>query len=127
MIEQMCSDAHSITLMICIRTMFTTSVWANGVIVSVPKQEIISMLILTFSLKYFSILFDNILRVWSKSNNLLREFQFGFRKSKSTVDFIFVLSPIIDKVINHEKKKVILHVRRLSEGIRARVSKWNMI
>jgi len=56
--------------------------------------------------KIFSILLDNRLRLWSESNNLLSDFQFGFRKSKSTVDCIFVFSSIIDKVINHEKKKL---------------------
>jgi len=56
--------------------------------------------------KIFSILLDNRLRLWSESNNVLSDFQFGFRKSKSTVDCIFVLSSIIDKVINHEKKKL---------------------
>jgi len=52
--------------------------------------------------KIVSILLDNRLRVWSESNHLLSDVQFGFRKSKSTVDCIFVLSSIIDKVINYE-------------------------
>ena len=78
-----------------------------------------------FSLILVSILLDNSLRVWSESNNLLSDFQFGFRKSKSTVDCIFVLSSIIDKVINHWKEKVILRFGRFSKGIQYRVSKWN--
>ena len=89
------------------------SEWAKGVIVAVPKEGDPnnvnnyrgSTLTSIFS-KICSIRLDNILRVWSESNNLLSEFQFGFRKSKSTVDCIFVLSSIIDKVINHEKKKL---------------------
>ena len=84
---------------------------ANGVIVPEPKKgdptnvtNYRGITLTSIFSKIVSILLDNRLRVWSESNNLLSDFQFGFRKSKSTADCIFVLSSIIDKVINHEKK-----------------------
>ena len=89
------------------------SEWAKGVIVPVPNKgdpnnvnNYRGITLTSIFSQIFSILLDNRLRVWSESNNLLSDFQFGFRKSKSTVDCIFVVSSIIDKVINHEKKRL---------------------
>ena len=56
--------------------------------------------------KIFSSLLDIRLRTWSESNNLLCQYQFGFRTGKCTTDCIFVLKSIIDKVINNEKRKL---------------------
>ena len=56
--------------------------------------------------KIFSNILDNRLRKWSENNNILNDCRFGFRKGKSTVDCIFVLSSIINKVIRKEKKKL---------------------
>ena len=39
-------------------------------------------------------------------NNILHDNQFGFVKGKSTVDCIFVLTSIIDKIVKHEKRKL---------------------
>ena len=52
------------------------------------------------------ILLDSRLREWAENNELLLNYQYGFRKAKSTVACIFVLSSLIDKVINHENKKL---------------------
>jgi hypothetical protein len=46
------------------------------------------------------------LRKWAESNNLLSDYQFGFRKDKSTTDCIFVLTSIINKIIKQEKRKL---------------------
>lgn len=54
--------------------------------------------------KLFSLVLDNRLRLWAESNNILSDYQYGFRKNRSTVDCIFVLYSIINRIINHEKK-----------------------
>ena len=46
------------------------------------------------------------MRKWAEQNNLLSDFQFGFRRGRSTIDCIFVLNSIINKVIKHDKKKL---------------------
>ena len=47
-------------------------------------------------------LIDTRLRKWANDNNVLHHNQFGFLKGKSTVDCIFVLTSIIDKIVKHE-------------------------
>ena len=91
------------------------SVWAKGVIVPVPNKgdpnnvnNYRGITLTSIFSQIFSILLDNRLRVWSESSNLLSDFQFDFRKSKSTFDCIFVISPIIDKVLNHEMTVVMV-------------------
>jgi hypothetical protein len=49
---------------------------------------------------------DSRLRKWADDNNVLNENQFGFVKNRSTVDCIFVLTSIIDKIIRNENKKL---------------------
>lgn len=56
--------------------------------------------------KLFSSILDARLRKWSENNDKLNSTQFGFRKEKSTIDCVFVLHSIVDKIINHEKKKL---------------------
>ena len=56
--------------------------------------------------KLFSQILDSRLRHWAEENNLLSDEQFGFRQKKSTVDCIFILNAIINKVICKEKKKL---------------------
>ena len=51
-------------------------------------------------------LIDTRLRKWANDNNVWHDNQFGFVKGKSTVDCIFVLTSIIDKIVKHEKRKV---------------------
>lgn len=89
------------------------SSWCSGVTVPVPKRGDLSdvnnyrgiTLTSVFS-KIFSILLDTRLRKWAESNNLLSDYQFGFRKDKSTTDCIFVLTSIINKIIKQEKRKL---------------------
>ena len=51
-------------------------------------------------------LIDTRLRKWANDNNVLHDNQFGFVKGKSTVDCMFVLTSIIDKIVKHEKRKL---------------------
>ena len=49
---------------------------------------------------------DKRLRNWAENNNntIINDCQYGFCKQRSTVDCIFILSPIINKVFKQEKK-----------------------
>ena len=51
-------------------------------------------------------LIDTRLRKWVNDNIVLHDNQFGFVKRKSTVDCMFVLTSIIDKIVKHEKRKL---------------------
>ena len=51
-------------------------------------------------------LIDTRLRKWANDNNVLHDNQLGFVKGKNTVDCIFVLISIIDKIVKHEKRKL---------------------
>ena len=59
-----------------------------------------------FFSKIFSNLLDTQLRTWAEENHVLSEMQFGFRKQESTIDCVFVLSSIINKIVTKEKKKM---------------------
>ena len=56
--------------------------------------------------KIFSSKLNKRLSTWANDNDLLNNFQYGFRKNRSTIDCIFVLNCIIDKVVNNEKGKL---------------------
>ena len=80
--------------------------WTRGIIVPVPKKgnpndvnNYRGITLTSVFSKIFSLLLDNRLRKWSENNNILTDFQFGFRKDKSTVDCIFVLSSLINKLL----------------------------
>ena len=87
--------------------------WTKGVIVPVPKKGDLSdvnnyrgITLTSIFSKIFSILLDNRLRKWAENNNVLHDCQYGFRKQRSTVDCIFILSCIIDKAVKREKRKL---------------------
>ena len=87
--------------------------WAKGILVPIPKKgdkkdvnNYRGITLTSLFSKIFSNILDNRLRKWSENNNILNDCQFGFRKGKSTVDCIYVLSSIINKVIRKEKKKL---------------------
>jgi len=40
---------------------------------------------------------------WCEENNVISDAQFGFRKSRSTVDAVFILQLIIQKYVNINK------------------------
>ena len=87
--------------------------WSKGVIVPVPKKGDISdvniyrgITLTSIFSKIFSILLDNRLRKWAENSNVLHVCQYGFRKQRSTVDCIFILSCIIDMAVKREKRKL---------------------
>lgn len=87
--------------------------WTRGVIVPVPKKgdknnvdNYRGIMLTSIFSKLFSLLLDVRASKFIDENNILTECQFGFRKQKSTIDCIFVLQSIINKVIYNEKKKL---------------------
>jgi hypothetical protein len=87
--------------------------WTKGIIIPVPKKGDLNdinnyrgITLTSIFSKFFSTMLDARLRKWAEQNNLLSEFQFGFRKGRSTVDCIFTLSSIIKHVITNENKKL---------------------
>ena len=87
--------------------------WTRGIIVPVPKKGNLNdvnnyrgiTLTSVFS-KIFSLILDSRLRKWAEDNEKLSDNQFGFRSKRSTVDCIFVLTSIINKVLFCDKKKL---------------------
>jgi len=87
--------------------------WTKGIIVPVPKKgdrndvnNYRGITLTSIFSKIFSILLDTRLRNWAETNEVLCKYQFGFRKKKSTTDCVFVLTSIIDNVLNFKKKKL---------------------
>ena len=86
-------------------------IWRKGIIVPVPKKRNLNdvdnyrgiTLIRIFS-KIFYMLIDTRLRNWANDNNVLHDNQFGLVEVKSTVNCIFVLTSILDKIVKHEKR-----------------------
>jgi len=88
-------------------------IWRKGIIVPVHKKGNLNdvnnyrgITLTSIFSKIFSMLIDTRLRKWANDNNVLHDNQFGFVKGKSTVDCIFVLTSIIDKIVKHEKRKL---------------------
>ena len=54
--------------------------------------------------KIFSLLLDKRLHKWAEDNELLNDAQFGFRQERSTVDCVFILQSIINKVLQEKHK-----------------------
>ena len=75
---------------------------SNGIIVPIHKTGNLNdvnnyrgaTLTSMFS-KIFSIILDTRLRKWATENNVLNGYQFGFVKSRITMDCIFVLSKYV--------------------------------
>ena len=87
--------------------------WTRGIIVPFPKKgnpndvnNFRGITLTSVFSKIFSLLLDNRLRKWAEDNKVLSDFQFGFRKNKSTVDCVFVLSSMISKLVNCDKRKL---------------------
>ena len=85
----------------------------KGIIVPVPKNGNLNdvnnyrgIILTSIFSKICSMLIDTRLRKWANDNNVLHDNQLGFVKGKNTVDCIFVLISIIDKIVKHEKRKL---------------------
>jgi len=88
-------------------------IWMKGIIVPVPKKGDLNevnnyrgVTLTSIFAKIFSIMIDIRLRKWADNNNILNNTQFGFVKGRSTVDCIFVLTSVINKVLRHENRKL---------------------
>jgi hypothetical protein len=55
--------------------------------------------------KIYSLILDNRLREWYDEHDSLTDFQFGFRSNRSTIDCVFVLNTIVNKVLSGGKKQ----------------------
>ena len=112
-----CVDILSPILCNLFNFIFSTSIypetWTRSIIVPVPKKGNLNdvnnyraiSLTSIFS-KIFSSIINRRLTVWAESTEILNDFQFGFRKGRSTCDCVFVLNSLIDKVVNAEKNKL---------------------
>ena len=87
--------------------------WTKGIIVPVPKKGDLSdannyrgITLTSIFSKIFSIMLDNRLRKWAESNDIIHDCQYGFRQKRSTVDLVFILSSIVNKVIKQERRKL---------------------
>ena len=112
-----CKDQFAPVLCKLFNYMFSTCLypdsWTKGIIVPVPKKgdpndvnNYRGITLTSIFSKIFSIMLDTRLRQWAETNEKLSQFQYGFRKNKNTVDCIFTLNSIINKVIHYEKKRL---------------------
>ena len=85
--------------------------WLEGVIIPIHKKKDKDdvnnyrgiTLVSCFS-KIFTGVLNNRIMKWAEENDILSDAQFGFRKNRSTVDAIFVLNAIINKMLNEKRR-----------------------
>ena len=81
--------------------------WTKGVLVPIFKKNDPNdvknyrgiTLVSCFS-KIFTGVINKRLDEWIKNNNVLSDAQFGFRAGRSTIDAIFILNAVVNKVLN---------------------------
>ena len=56
--------------------------------------------------KIFTGILNKRLNNWVENNNIVSDAQFGFRRGRSTIDAIFVLNAIIQKVLSKNERLV---------------------
>ena len=85
--------------------------WAKSIIVPLHKKGNINqpdnyrgITLLSCMGKLFSSIVTNRLSLWCENNNVISDAQFGFRKGKSTIDAIFILKCMIDKLLNSNER-----------------------
>ena len=85
--------------------------WSEGVIVPVFKkndpciaQNYRGITLVSCLSKIFTSVINKRLNEWVENNNILSDAQFGFRRGRSTIDAIFVLNAIVDKILSERKK-----------------------
>lgn len=121
-VDQLCSEifidgAHVLAPILCklfnymYDRAFYPDSWTRGIIVPVPKKGNLNdvnnyrgITLTSIFSKKFSLLLDNRLRKWAEENELLNDVQFGFRRGRSTVDCVFILQSLINKVLNDKQK-----------------------
>ena len=88
---------------------FFPDIWSEGTIIPLFKKNDINnvnnyrgiTLISCFSKKFTGVL-NNRISKWVEENNIVSDSQFGFRKNNSTVDAIFILNAVINRVLNNK-------------------------
>ena len=84
--------------------------WSIGEIVPIHKKGDLNnaenyrgITLLSCLGKLFTSILNNRLKEWSENNDIINQFQYGFRTQRSTVDAIYILQGIIDIFIHTSK------------------------
>ena len=90
---------------------FFPASWAKGCIVPVFKKgecddpnNYRGITIVSCLGKLFTSIFNNRLLHWDKEYNIITDAQFGFKPGLSTIDAIFVLQSMINRILKKKKK-----------------------
>ena len=85
--------------------------WSKGVIIPVYKKgdnrEPSNYRGITFVSgfgKLFTMILNERLKAWAATNNIISDAQFGFKADHITVDAIFIMETLVNKVIQDRKK-----------------------
>ncbi len=85
--------------------------WTKGIIIPLHKKPSIDdtnnyrgITLVSCMAKLFTTILNKRLTDWCEANSILTDAQFGFRKGRSTVDAIFVLSSLIEKTLNDKNR-----------------------
>ena len=85
--------------------------WTKGVIVPLYKKgdpqhpdNYRGITLMNITAKIFSLILRNCINSWCKGQQIFTENQFGFRDGHSTVDAIFILHSLIQKVLSKNRK-----------------------
>ena len=85
--------------------------WTEGVIVPLHKKgdkndanNYRGITLLSCLSKIFTAILNKRIVTFCKDNNVISDAQFGFQKGKSTVDAIFILTTLIQKYLNENKR-----------------------
>ena len=80
--------------------------WLEGILIPIHKKNNPKdvknyrgiTLVSCFS-KIFTSVLNNRIMKWAECYNIISDVQFGFRKNRSTIDAIFILNAIVNKVL----------------------------
>ena len=85
--------------------------WCKGLIVPIHKRgdrndpnNYRGIMLISVFAKLFSLILRNRLNTWCEDNEVLNEFQFGFRVGRSTSDGIFILHSLVQHVLKDNGK-----------------------
>lgn len=65
---------------------------------------IIEITLVTCFSKIFTVILNKRMNSWIEDNNIVSDVQFGFRKGRSTIDAVFVLSAIVSKILSENDR-----------------------
>lgn len=85
--------------------------WMEGIIIPLFKKNdpndvnnYRGITLVSCMSKIFTSIINKRVVDWSEANNVVSDAQFGFRKGRSTIDAIFVLNALINKVLNNNDR-----------------------